>query len=113
MASFGSLVQKGLRKGLSRAEAEAEARDILFGDPSVAKPQPPLPPQPQPVQTEAGSATALAEAGFGSLDELWASLQQAWDKRGRGVELIEVLDEINSLLDRGVISVEQFQELMV
>ena len=38
--------------------------------------------------------------------------QRTWEKRGKGVELVQVLEEINGWLEKGIITGEQFQELM-
>ena len=117
--SFASLVSEGRELGLSRAEAEARARDILFGDDEGPAPRPAAAGDDAAARehdisvSEPGSADALAGAGFASLDELWSQIQKSWESRGRGVELLTVLEEINELLDRGIISAEQFQELML
>ena len=89
--SFEELVKEGSDQGLDRPKAEARARDLFYGDP---------PPQ------------ALAPEAFASDDELWTFLQATWESRSTGAELVDVLESINDLLDRGVISQEQFREVM-
>ena len=83
--------------GLNRPKAEARARDMLYGDPEPATAEP---------------ATAEPAAAFRSVDELWQSLQATWESRSTGTELVDALETINDLLDRGVISQDQFGELM-
>ena len=91
--SFEELVKEGSDQGLDRPKAEARARDLFYGDP---------PPQ----------APAVAPEAFASDDELWTFLQATWESRSTGAELVDVLESINDLLDRGVISQEQFREVM-
>eukprot|EP00966_Prymnesium_polylepis_P182532 4228835-Prymnesium_polylepis.1 len=88
MPSFAEFVAQGLASGLTRAEAERQARDALF---------------------EQSEKDDEKEGAFPSVDALWAHLVAAWNKRNDGVELADVLEEINSLLERGVISQEQFE----
>ena len=90
---FDKLVQEGHALGLDRPKAEARARDLLYGDP---------PPQ----------APAPAAEAFTSIDELWKFLQATWESRSNGAELVDVLECINDLLERGVISQELFGEVM-
>ena len=91
--SFDELVKEGSDQGLDRPKAEARARDLLYGDPPAAAP-------------------ASAPEAFASVDELWTFLQATWESRSTGAELVDVLESINDLLDRGVISQEQFREVM-
>ena len=93
---FADLVREGQDMwGLSRAKAEARARDILFGDGKSH--QPPVAPTAASSDIRSpGSSAALAEAGFASMEELWAHIQSTWELRGRGVDLIAVLEQINS-----------------
>ena len=97
--SFDELVKEGRDQGLDRAKAEARARDLFYGDPP---PQATRLREPPPSVPEA----------FASVDELWAHLQATWESRSTGTELVDVLESINELLDRGVISQEQFREVM-
>lgn len=48
------------------------------------------------------------------VDALWNELRSAWESRGQGgIELVDALEAINDLLDRGVIQPEQFREMLV
>ena len=54
---------------------------------------------------------AASTTHYESFDELWATLQRGWERREK-VQLVDVLDEINELLERGVIDMSQFEELL-
>ena len=121
--NFNELVALGLTEGLTRAEAEARAREICYGE-GAPEDQSFLNDVDEALWRSCGglspksrggltppSGSGLA-AGFSSVEELWSNLQAAWGQRGRGVELTDILEEINELLDRGVISGEQFAELL-
>ena len=57
------------------------------------------------------SSTDVAHA---DVDALWEELRFAWESRGQGgIELVDALEAINDLLDRGVIQPEQFREMLV
>jgi hypothetical protein len=85
MTSFEALVQQGLDKGMEAPEAEQRARQLLYGSSHVG-------------------ASA-------STDEIWASLQRTWAQRP-AVSLMNVLDDISALLERGIVSEEGFGELL-
>ena len=57
------------------------------------------------------TSTGVAHA---DVDALWDELRSAWESRGQGgIELVDALEAINDLLDRGVIQPEQFREMLV
>ncbi|KAL3914227.1 MAG: hypothetical protein SGPRY_007695 [Prymnesium sp.] len=99
--NFNQVVGAGLARGLTRAAAEQRARDICFGDGERVEED-----ASEPVAGEKGVQV------FSSVEELWGGLQQAWERRGQGVELTEVLEHINQLLERGIISGDDFVELL-
>ena len=103
---FSLYVQQGLDAGLGRAEAERRAREQLF---TIDK----------PVPIDDGPAESAADAGWlatgvhKGVDALWSELQQAWKQRDSGgVELVDVLEEINELLERGLVTAEEFETLL-
>ena len=83
---FEAIVQQGLDNGMDQAAAEGRARELLYGD-----------------ATEGGAAATP--------EQLWTQLQRTWEKRD-GMELVDVLEEINAMLDRGLINGDQFGELL-
>ncbi|KAL1526600.1 hypothetical protein AB1Y20_015305 [Prymnesium parvum] len=105
--SFTAVVASGLADGLSRAEAEARARNVCFTDSAAVEGSEWE--EAAPVESSGG----VEKLTFANVDDLWSRLQAAWERRGEGAELTDVLDEINQLLERGVISAEQFAELML
>ena len=106
---FPRLVAKYSARGMSKMASEAKAREIIFGGGEETSEE-----EDDDEITAAPPSTSLEETGFKSIDELWAQLQKTWESRGKkGVELLQVLEEINEWLDRGVITSEQFQELLV
>ena len=58
------------------------------------------------------ASSISAPRPFASIDELWSRLRAAWAQRSEGVELADVLEEINALLDQGLISAEEFRVLL-
>ena len=115
MSGFQGLVEQGLKKGLSASAAEQWARDRLYGGLEDEEPDDGLRALDRFASMEDDSVRLAPEDApqFASVDELWASLQRAWEQRDKGVELVDVLEEVNDLLDRGVISAEQFRDLLV
>ena len=136
--TFSEYVKQGLAEGLTRAAAERRARDQIFEEAEDARPHMeelrtpgPLapvenlwPPKPK-ADRQAGDSrrphddrpsAAVVATPFTSVDELWVQLQRAWEVKdadgGGRVELVDVLEEINDLLDRGVITTEQFRGLL-
>ena len=100
MGRFAELTARFTAEGMSKMAAEAKARDIIYGDGEE-------PSDPAPAQISEPES-------FTSVEELWAQLQSTWANREKeGVELVDVLEQINDLLDRGVITSEQFEELLV
>ena len=109
---FQRLVRAGLDQGLSRAEAERRARDDLFGDimnPDSSSPRDDTPAVAQaPPLPASEEARSFLPAGVNkSVDELWQELQRAWRSREEGVELVDVLEEINDLLEKGLVTQEE------
>lgn len=109
---FQRLVEQGLSNGLSATAAEQWARDKLYGGLEDDEPDDGLAALNRFAQMDDAPPAASVD-GFASVDELWANLQRAWEQRDKGVELVDVLEEVNDLLDRGVISAEQFRDLLV
>ena len=57
---------------------------------------------------------AASTDAHANVDALWEELRSAWESRGQGgIELVDALEAINDLLDRGVIQPEQFREMLV
>ena len=57
---------------------------------------------------------ASSSVGYADVDALWEELRSAWESRGQGgIELVDALEAINDLLDRGIIQPEQFREMLV
>ena len=57
---------------------------------------------------------AASTSGYADVDALWEELRSAWESRGQGgIELVDALEAINDLLDRGIIQPEQFREMLV
>ena len=117
MSRFSALVERGLAKGMSRAAAERAARDDLFDEDEP----------PELLASNQMSLREFVDAADGGtqtpewlepglhkgVDELWSELQRAWEQRASGdMELADILEEINELLEGGIISSEQFLELL-
>jgi hypothetical protein len=100
MGRFEALVAEGLALGLDRAGAEARAREMLFSDGG-----------------EPGPSSQPSPSSDDSIEELWPKLRRKWDSRGtEGIELadhLEVLADMNALLNAGVISAGQHQQLLL
>ena len=95
MRAYAILVREGLASGLSKAASEQRARDMLFEEHDAV----PVDAASQPMSVA-------------SLEELWAQLQRTWERRCEQVELVDVLEELNGLLDRGVINGDELGDLL-
>ena len=114
MSEFDRLSREGLAMGLDRAGAEKRARDILFDD-AVSDGGLEENARDSHESSRKNSRRASKDFGdaFASAEELWSKLQTTWESRGQqGVELVDVLEEMNEMLERGVITADQFETLM-
>ena len=114
MSEFDRLTREGLAMGLDRAGAEKRARDILFDD-AVSDGGLEENARDSHESSRKNSRRASKDFGdaFASAEELWSKLQTTWESRGQqGVELVDVLEEMNEMLERGVITADQFETLM-
>ena len=98
-------------RGLDRAGAEKRARDILFDD-AVSDGGLEENARDSHESSRKNSRRASKDFGdaFASAEELWSKLPTTWESRGQqGVELVDVLEEMNEMLERGVITADQFE----
>ena len=95
VAQFEPIVQAGMREGLNRVDAEARAREILFGDQE---------------NEERAFLNALDEALWQSCTRL--SDEEAWTHLLQCDGLDSVITRLSGMLDSEAISDAQFQTLL-